>query len=50
MDYDIVRELERLLFWVKECKPNDGSDIDRRYAIFITELEKVYAYFVTYVR
>ncbi len=34
---------------LREAKPNDRSEKDRRYAVAITELEKVYAYFNTYV-
>lgn len=34
---------------LREFKPNDRSDKDRRYAVTITELEKVYAYFFTWV-
>ncbi len=30
-------------------KPNDGSEYDRRYAVTVTELEKVFAYFNTFV-
>ena len=28
MDYDIVREMEKLLSLLKEYKPNDRSDLD----------------------
>ena len=37
--------LERL----KAAKPNDRSDRDRYYAIAITDMEKLYAYFSTWV-
>lgn len=30
-------------------KPNDRSELDRRFAVTITEMEKVAAYFKTYV-
>jgi len=30
-------------------KPNDRSELDRRYAILITDVEKVVAYYQTYV-
>lgn len=33
---------------VKAEKPNDRSDKDRAYAVTITELEKVIAYFQVY--
>lgn len=34
---------------LKEEKPNDRSEIDRRYAICITEMEKVIGYYVTWI-
>jgi DNA repair ATPase RecN len=34
---------------LKKEKPNDRSDMDRRYAICITELEKVIGYYVTWI-
>jgi len=34
---------------LKEAKPNNRSEIDRRYAITITEFEKVIAYYDYYV-
>ena len=34
---------------IKENKPDDRSELDRRYAILITDLEKCYAYFCQYV-
>jgi hypothetical protein len=48
-DYDIGGDLVKLIELIKFAKPNDRSDLDRRYAILLTELEKVYAYFMTYV-
>lgn len=41
----LVEALEEL----REAKPNDRSDKDRRYAILITELEKLIAYYYVYV-
>ena len=35
--YDVLEE-------VRAKKPNDRSEVDRRYAILITELEKLVAY------
>lgn len=34
---------------LRECKPNDRSERDRRYAVTITEMEKVLGYFHTWV-
>lgn len=33
----------------KSEKPNDRSDLDRRYAVVITDLEKVLAYTSQYI-
>lgn len=33
---------------LREQKPNDRSEYDRRMAVTITEMEKVVAYFYTY--
>jgi hypothetical protein len=41
--YDTLVEL-------RDNKPNDRSELDRRYAVTITEMEKVYAYFLTFGR
>jgi hypothetical protein len=34
---------------LKKEKPNDRSELDRRYAICITELEKVIGFYVTWI-
>lgn len=34
---------------LRESKPEERSEKARRYAVAITELEKVYAYYVTFV-
>ncbi len=41
--------LESSLRMIKRNRPNDRSEIDRRYAILITDFEKVMAYFKTYI-
>lgn len=33
---------------VKNCKPNDRSSLDRHFAIVLTDLEKLIAYYKTY--
>lgn len=38
-----------LLEEMKQAKPDDRSEKARRYAVTITEFEKVAAYFKTYV-
>ena len=39
----------RLFEHLKEDKPNDRSELDRRYAIVLTELEKAFAYYDQYI-
>lgn len=49
MDYfDLVENLDVLIGIFKKNKPNDRSDVDRVFAITITDLEKVFAYFSTF--
>ena len=46
---DVLSSLKGALSTLRAVKPEDRSGIDRRYAIVITELEKVFAYFYTYI-
>jgi len=41
--------LKAALAQLQAAKPNDRSEIDRRYAVAITEQEKVIAYYDTFV-
>jgi len=41
--------LEKALESLRNAKPEDRSEISRRYAVTITEMEKVVAYFKVYV-
>lgn len=34
---------------MRDAKPADRSELDRRYAIVITDMEKVYAYFYNWI-
>ena len=36
-----LQRVQDLIDMVREQKPNDHSDLDRRYAITLTELEKI---------
>jgi hypothetical protein len=47
-EYILGQLLESLLV-LKDSKPNDRSDDDRRFAITITEMEKVVAYYSYYL-
>jgi hypothetical protein len=41
--------LQNALGTLQATKPNDRSDIDRRYAVTVTVLEQAVAYFNTFV-
>jgi hypothetical protein len=41
--------LEMALETLKAEKPNDRSELDRRHAIVITEIEKVIAYYDQFI-
>lgn len=45
---DILVDLECTLAALRATKPGDRSERDRYWAIVITDLEKVYAYFKTF--
>lgn len=45
---EVLEALKLTYEAVKAAKPNDRSDKDRAYAVTITELEKVIAYFQVY--
>jgi hypothetical protein len=42
-------EIKDVIEHMKAAKPNDRSEKDRRFAVTITELEKAYAHFETFV-
>ena len=44
MDEIVCQALSDALSTLKNSKPNDRSERDRRYAVLITEMEKVLAY------
>lgn len=41
--------MQGVLATLREWKPNDRSEIDRRYAVTITMMEQAWAYFHTWV-
>ena len=45
LDHQAMAHLHMALDKMKEFKPNDRSDLDRKVAISITEVEKTIAYF-----
>jgi hypothetical protein len=40
----IQRKIEELIRLMRNLKPNDRSEIDRIYAVTLTDLEKIAAY------
>jgi hypothetical protein len=44
----IGKELEQLRQKITDNKPNDRSDADRNYAIALTDLQKVQAFWMAY--
>ena len=48
-DIVVSADLWLLLEQMRRAKPTDRSEKARRYAVAITEMEKVVAYFKTYV-
>jgi hypothetical protein len=49
MNSEFLNKIEEAIRQAKAEKPNDRSDVDRRYAIAITELEKVKAFVAYYL-
>ena len=49
LDQECLERIKATLQRVRFCKPDDRSARARQYAVAITELEKAYAYFSTYV-
>ena len=45
----MLQQLTSALATLKASKPEDRSEYDRRWAVTITDLEKVISYFHTYV-
>lgn len=46
---DLYRDMTGILASLRRAKPNDRSELDRRYAVTITKMEDVFAYFSTFV-
>ena len=50
LDESAASQIWHTIEGIKGRKPNDRSARDRAYAVTITELEKVFAYFVLFVQ
>ena len=44
INHEVLQQLNVTLELMRQAKPGDRSELDRRYAIAITELEKTFAY------
>lgn len=44
-----LEKLLDLMAQLRNDKPNDRSDLDRQYAVILTDLEKVEAYYYHYI-
>jgi hypothetical protein len=49
VDQDCLEAIADTLMKLGQAKPKDRGELARRYAVTITELEKAYAYFRTWV-
>ena len=49
MDEEVYIQLQEVLAAMRKAKPDERSEKARRYAVAITEQEKVLAYFQVYV-
>jgi len=49
IEEEVYSQMLSTLQTMKDAKPNDRSEKDRRYAVAITEMEKSIAYFAFYV-
>lgn len=49
VNQDCLNTIADALLKLGQAKPKDRSELARRYAVTITELEKAYAYFHTWV-
>lgn len=48
-EHDVIEKLQDALNALRKAKPDDRSEVARRYAVTITEMEKVIAYYSTYI-
>ncbi len=45
----VLDSVENTLQKMRDVKPGDRSELDKRYAIIITDMEKIYAYIFQYI-
>lgn len=46
----LERQIDLCIDMAKAAKPNDRSDQDRYFAVFLTDIEKLRAYYLTYCK
>ena len=46
---ELILKFEELLQALKKAKPEERSELARRFSVTITEFEKVYAYYEKYI-
>lgn len=49
VNQDCFNTLQYAIEKMRDAKPSDRSELDRRFAVAITEAEKLQAYFWTYI-
>lgn len=45
----VKSEIQRLINEIRKNKPNDRTELDRRYAVLLTDLEKIEAYYTHFI-
>lgn len=48
-DAQLLEDVGKLIIFIKNTRPGDGSDLDRRYSIAVTKSEDLYAHVYTYI-
>lgn len=49
LNHNCIDSLLDTLQKLRDAKPDERTELARRYAVTITEMEKVYAYFLAWV-
>lgn len=49
LNHNCIDAISDALQKLRDAKPDERNELARRYAVTITELEKVYAYFLAWV-
>lgn len=49
LNHNCIDSIGDTLQKLRDAKPDERNELSRRYAVTITEMEKVYAYFLAWV-